>query len=141
MMDEAFWLRMHGGTTHFPIALVLTSMLLDLLGYFWPSEPRRRELHTAGFYLLMVGTLASFGAVLSGLIISKWVILGTGLKARHHLFVWPSFGLMIALAIWRLLVGYEGSRQGFALYLMTMILTSVLIATAGYWGGEMVLGG
>jgi len=140
-MDKSFWLRVHGGTTHFPIALVLTSMVLDLLGYLWPSQQRRRELHSAGFYLLIVGTLSAFGAVLSGLILSKWVVLGTGMKALHHLFVWPSFGLMIALAVWRLRVGNDGSRKGFALYLLVMILTSALIATAGYWGGEMLLGG
>lgn len=139
-MNEEFWLRVHGGTTHFPIALVITSTLLDLLGYVWRSESRKRELHAAGFYLLMVGTLASFGAVLSGLIISKWAILGTGLKALHHLFVWPSFGLMIALSVWRLRVGTGGTRLGFRLYLLGMIITSALIAIAGYWGGEMLLG-
>ena len=131
---------MHGGSTHFPIALVFMSLLSDLAGYAWPGESRRRELHATGFYLIVAGALSSFGAVLSGLVISKWVIVGTGLTAKHHLFAWPAFALMIALATWRLITRREASRRGFAIYLAAMVLTSVLIATAGYWGGEMLIG-
>jgi len=131
---------MHGGITHFPIALVLTSMLFDMLGYVWPAQDRRREFHSVGFYLIVGAAVTSFGAVLSGLVISKWVIMGTGLAAKHRQFVWPAFALMIALAVWRILTGDKASRRGFAVYLATMVLTSALIATAGYWGGEMLVG-
>jgi uncharacterized membrane protein len=131
---------MHGGSTHFPIALVLTSLLFDVLGCVWPSESRRRELYTAGYYLIVLGALSSFGAVLSGLAISKWVLIGTGLTARHHLFVWPSFGMMIALAVWRIAVRNNASHRAHVIYLLAMALTSVLLVTAGYWGGEMLIG-
>jgi len=131
---------MHGGSTHFPIALTLTSMLFDVLGYVWPAQIRRRELHAAGFYLIVLAALSSFGAVLSGLVISHWKIVGTGLTEKHHLFVWPAFTLMIALAVWRILTGNEASRRGFGIYLGAMVLTSALITIAGYWGGEMLIG-
>lgn len=132
---------MHGGSTHFPIALVLTSLLLDFAGCVLPFAHRRRELHAAGFYLIVLAALSSFGAVLSGLVISKWVVMGTGLTAKHHMFVWPSFTLMMALAAWRIVVGMETSRKAFAVYLGAMVMTSALIVMAGYWGGEMVMGG
>jgi len=131
---------MHGGSTHFPIALVLVSLLFDMSGYVWPGEARRRELHTVGFYLILLGALSSFGAVFSGLAISKWTLIGTGLIAKHHLFVWPGVGLMIALAVWRIIVGDNASRRAFAIYLAAMVVASALIATAGYWGGEMLIG-
>ena len=131
---------MHGGSTHFPIALVLASMLFDVLGHVWPEQTRRRELHATGFYLIVLAALSSFGAVLSGLVIAKWKIVGTGLTEKHHLFVWPAFALMIALAVWRVLAGDKASRRGFAVYLAAMALTSVLITLAGYWGGEMLIG-
>lgn len=131
---------MHGASTHFPIALVLTSMFLDLLGHVWPSQDRRHELRSAGFFLIVLAALSSFGAVLSGLVISKWEIAGTGLTAKHHLFVWPAFALMIALAVWRIVVGKKASRRGFSIYLCVMALVSVLISLAGYWGGEMLIG-
>jgi len=131
---------MHGGSTHFPIALVFMSLLSDLAGYAWPGESRRRELHATGFYLIVAGALSSFGAVLSGLVISKWEIVGTGLTAKHHLFVWPGFALMIAVAVWRVVAGREVSRRAFAVYLLAMALASALMAAAGYWGGEMLIG-
>ncbi len=131
---------MHGASTHFPIALVLTSMFLDMLGHVWPAEERRRELRAAAFFLIVLAAVSSFGAVLSGLVISKWKVAGTGLVAKHHLFVWPAFALMIALAAWRIMTGNEASRRGFAIYLWAMALTSALISLAGYWGGEMLIG-
>ena len=84
--------------------------------------------------------LPEFGAVLSGLVISQWKIVGTGLTEKHHLFVWPAFALMIALAVWRILTGNKASRRSLGVYLAAMVLTSVLIAAAGYWGGEMLIG-
>ncbi|MDP9290746.1 MAG: hypothetical protein M3O82_00115 [Verrucomicrobiota bacterium] len=115
-------------------------MFFDMLGCVWPEETRRRELRAVGYYLIILAALSSFGAVLSGLVISKWALIGTGLTAKHHLFVWPSFALMIALSVWRLLVGDRTSRRGFVAYLIAMVFTSVLIAIAGYWGGEMLIG-
>lgn len=139
-MDQAFWIRVHGGSTHFPIALLMAATMFDLFGHVWPSEKRRGEFRSGGFYLIVCAALSSFGAVVSGLIISKWQIAGTGLTAKHHLFVWPAFGLMLALAVWRIIVGNEASRRGFTVYLCGMVLASVLISVAGYWGGEMLIG-
>ncbi|HWB61215.1 MAG TPA: DUF2231 domain-containing protein [Chthoniobacteraceae bacterium] len=140
-MDQAFWNRIHGGSTHFPIALLFVAFFFDVLGCVWPGDGRRGEFRAAGFYLLLLAALSSFGAVLSGLVISKWKIAGAGLMAKHHLFVWPAFALMIALALWRVMVGNEMSRRGFAIYLSTMGVAVALIAIAGYWGGEMLIGG
>jgi hypothetical protein len=111
-----------------------------VLGHVWPVQIRRRELRAAGFYLIVLAALSSFGAVFSGLVISQWKIAGTGLTEKHHLFVWPAFALMIALAVWRILTGNGVSRRGFAIYLAAMAVTSALISMAGYWGGEMLIG-
>ena len=29
-MPSKFWVNMHGGSTHFPVALIIASMLFDL---------------------------------------------------------------------------------------------------------------
>ena len=57
------------------------------------------------------------------------------------LFVWPGFGLLITLAVWRLVVRDRASARGFKIYLAGSMLTAVLISAAGYWGGEMLLNG
>jgi uncharacterized membrane protein len=143
-MDNSLWVKMHGGTTHFPIALVLASIVFDLLGSIVPDNPdksRRAGLRAAGFYSLQLAAVGSFGAVLSGLVISHGQIWGRGNLARHHSFLWPAFGLLIALAVWRLTVGNRASSAFFKIYLAVSIVAGALMATAGYWGGELLLNG
>ena len=130
---------MHGGATHFPIALVTVSAVFDSVGLAVKNESRRQNLHAAGFYSIAVAGLLSFGAILSGLALSKGTVMGTGLMARHHQFVWPAFGLLQVLAVWRLVVGDRARPNTFRLYVAAEITTAVLMATAGYWGGEMLL--
>lgn len=135
---------MHGGMTHFPIALVMASVAFDLAGLIAPESPdtsRRAGLRAAGFYTLIMGALCSFGAVLSGLVISHGEVWGRGNLARHHTFLWPAFGLMIALAVWRLVVGKSASRHAFKVYLAASVITGAVMGTAGYWGGELLLNG
>jgi uncharacterized membrane protein len=138
-MDSLFWSRLHGGATHFPIALVLGAALFDTLGFVVPSA-KGGEFRVMGYWLMILGALGSFGAVFSGLALSKWVIGGTGLVLRHHLFVWPAFALIVALGTWRYLVGRDPSRRALLLYLLTMFACCALIVAAGFFGGELLLG-
>lgn len=133
------WANLHGGSTHFPIALMIASFLFDALAYLG-REPYKRDLYIAGYYTLLLGALASFVGVLSGLIISAWVFFGEGTLAKHHDFVWPAFGLMVGLAVWRIVVKNDASRPAFGVYLLFAALTAGLMAAAGYFGGEL-LGG
>src|ERR1700733_5155839 len=109
-MNDAFWARMHGGATHFPIALLMVSVAFDHAGFWWRNELRCREFHLVGFYSLLIGSVASPGAVLSGLALSKGKLLGAGALAMHHYFVWPAFGLMIGLAVWRFVMRKRGPQ-------------------------------
>jgi hypothetical protein len=88
---------------------------------------------------LLLGTLGAFPAVISGLVLTKWDIAGTGVTLFHHYFVWPSFALLIALSVWRLIVGTNTSKGIFYIYLAVMILSAALVSIAGFWGGEMLL--
>lgn len=135
------WGNLHGGSTHFPIALLPASFLFDALGHVVRADDRRRDLHAAGYYALLLGALASFMAVLSGMIISRWQFAGEGLLAKHHLFVWPAFGLLVALGVWRLIVGVRASRAGMGVYLFATLVTTVLMLASGFYGGELLSGG
>lgn len=140
MMNNSLWARMHGGVTHFPIAMLIASMLFDLIGYGLNREPVSRDLHAASFYALMLGALASFAAVLSGLLLSRFEVFGSGSLGKHHTFLWPAFALLIGLAVWRLIVRDRASRRAFACYLAVSIVATVLMSGAGYWGGELMMG-
>ncbi len=135
---EKLWANLHGGSTHFPIAMMIASFLFDGAAFLWNRDPYKRDLHAAGFYSLLLGAAATFVAVLSGLAISAWQFFGGGTLAKHHDFVWPAFGLMIGLAIWRLIVRHDAVRPAFGVYLIFAALTAVLMGAAGYFGGELL---
>jgi uncharacterized membrane protein len=139
-MHQLFWARMHGGATHFPIALLMVSVGFDHAGFWWPNEARRRELSAAGFYSLLIAAAAAPAAVVSGIALSKGTLMGGGLLALHHWFVWPAFGLLMGLAVWRLVVRERASRIARVGYLAVATLTVGAMMTAGYWGGEMIIG-
>ncbi len=135
-MSSIFWLRLHGGATHFPIAFIFGAAFFDALGFFCSS--RRREFQSIGYWLLVLGALGSFGAVFSGLAVSKWNVIGTGLLLQHHLFVWPVFALIVGLTSWRVAVGGSPSGRAFAIYLSVLAITCALVGAAGFSGGELL---
>src|SRR3954468_19851094 len=140
LMDALFWQRVHGGSTHFPIVLLMASVAFHLAGWRFRDKSLRRGLHSAGFASAIVGVLGGVGAVISGLVMSSGELLGKGYEKSHHLFVWPAFILCVVLVSWRLL------RSGWLLprppgaYLGGMSVAAGLMLGAGYWGGEMLLG-
>ena len=140
-MGKEFWLRLHGGSTHFPIVLLFVSVLFDVLGLYWPDRSARRGLHMAGFCAAFIGVSFTFVAVASGLLISRWRTLGSGSLLRHHIFVWPVFGISIALVVWRLIMRERASSRAFGIYLVGMVAASALVFVAGYFGGELALAG
>jgi uncharacterized membrane protein len=143
-MDNSLWVKMHGGTTHFPIALVMASALFDLAGLMVPEnsdKSRRAGFRAAGFYSLILGGLGALGAVVSGLVISHGELWGRGNLAHHHTFLWPAFGLLTGLAVWRLVVGNQASHRAFRIYLAIARVTAAFMGAAGYWGGELLLKG
>ncbi len=111
---------------------------MDGAGFFLAEKNWGRELLTAGFFAMLLGALGSLAAVASGLVLSKGEMLGHDALRFHHLFVWPAFGLMNALAAWRLVVKTQASRRAFGTYLILAVVASALMAGAGYWGGQMV---
>jgi uncharacterized membrane protein len=135
------WDKLHGATTHFPIALLLFSTLCDFVSVTFKKLPFARGLRLVSFYGLAVAALGSLGAVVSGIALTKGDLWGRGYLGWHHRFVWPAFGLLVALAVWRLVVGCEMSRVGTRVYLILMLLASGFVAAAGYFGGEILLSG
>lgn len=138
-MDPMLWAKVHGAMTHFPFALVLCSTACDVAGFVLGGRPAVRDLHAAGHWTLLAGAAAIVPAVFSGLAMTRGSVLGHGALRWHHLFAWPAFALLLALAVWRLCVGREITRAMFGGYLGLMLLNSALILGAGYWGGEMML--
>jgi uncharacterized membrane protein len=135
------WDKLHGALTHFPIALLLVSTACDFAALGFRKLAFSRGLGTVSFYGLLVAALASVGVVVSGIALTKGEMWGRGDFGWHHRFVWPAFGLLLALAVWRLVVREAMSRTGLCLYLILMLLASGFVAAAGYFGGELLFNG
>lgn len=135
------WDQFHGAMTHFPIALLLFSTASDFASVVLHKLAFARELRRVSYYGLAFAAIASVGAVVSGIALTKGNMWGRGDLGWHHRFIWPAFGLLMALAVWRLIVRDEMSKTGLWLYLILMFVTSGFMAAAGYFGGEMLLGG
>ena len=139
-MNASFWQRIHGGSTHFPIVLVLASVVFDFVAWRSRDGVLRRGLHAVGFGSAVVGTLVGIGAVIAGLIMTRGQILGSGYEKTHHLFVWRAFALCLMLVGWRLFRGGRIPQKVLGMYLAGMSLVAALMAGAGYSGGEMLVG-
>ena len=139
-MNQPCWARMHGSAAHFPIALLMVLVVFYHAGFWWRDEVRRRELKGFGFYSLLIAGAASPVAVISGIALSKGILLGIGILALHHYFIWPAFGLLIGLAVWRLVIRARASRRARGCYLALPSLALVTMMSAGYRGGEMIIG-
>jgi uncharacterized membrane protein len=138
-MDHATWAKLHGASVHFPIALVLCSGALDASGCCFPGVAIRRGLHAAGYWTMVLGAVGTVPAVVSGLVMTRGVLLGHDLLRWHHLFAWPAFALIVGVATWRVLADDFSSRKTALRYLAAVGLCAALVLGAGYWGGEMLL--
>ena len=140
LMDQTFWARLHGGATHFPIALLMVSVIFDLAGLWWRNETRSREFRAFGHYSLLIAAAASPVAVFSGIGLSKGIVWGKGALALHHYFVWPAFGFLIGLAVWRSVARGSESGRARGWYVALASLALLCMLSAGFWGGEMIIG-
>ncbi len=138
MIEPSIWAKLHGASTHFPIALMLVSALCDGVSFFSKDAGRRRNSRSVGTVTMVLGALGSYAAVLTGLVMTKGLIWGHAALLHHHQFVWPAFALMTGLATWRMAARAEPSRKSATIYLVLMILSAALVSGAGYWGGELL---
>jgi uncharacterized membrane protein len=138
-MDPHLWDKIHGAVTHFPIALSLASVALEVAGCMFRGSSAREQLQVSAKLTLWIGALASVPAVASGLVMTHGRVLGHDLIRMHHLFVWPAFALLIASATWRLLAGRHATPRALLGYRLVVVVAAGLTAAAGAYGGEMML--
>ncbi|MDR3404062.1 MAG: cytochrome c [Chthoniobacter sp.] len=141
VIEPSIWSKVHGASTHFPIALMLVSAFCDCAGLYIGNAEQRRTLRSTASITIILGALGSYGAVGTGLIMTKWQGWGHGALLHHHQFVWPAFALMTGLATWRAIKRETIAEKPPTTYLILMLLTAALMGGAGYWGGELVNAG
>lgn len=134
------WLgSFHPQIVHFPVALILVSLLLELIGRVTDLEWWRK----AAFAVLVLGVLGAGVAVLSG--------NEAGEKAEHagvpeaavdahHDAALIAFYLGLGAVLARSLAGRAGAARGAvaAAGLLLHVLAASAVGVAGYRGGKLV---
>lgn len=129
----------HPVIVHFPIALLLTSILSDLLSTFLAGTFFRK----AGLYLLVLGVIGAAAAGVSGEQAREGLGAGAGLPLaidRHASFatgtIWTFIGLLLC-RIYLLTKGRFISSYR-TLYTLASLIAGGLLIMTSYTGGELV---
>jgi len=127
----------HPLIVHFPIALILTALVLDLLAV----SLNKPHLHRIALWNLSLGTLGAGVAVLTGLQAAE--------VAKHSFEIWQVMELHERLGIttlvlglivvaWRLKRRDQLSRRARLLALTLMLIMASTLGMGAYLGGRMV---
>jgi uncharacterized membrane protein len=127
----------HPAIVHFPIALLIAGVLLDLIGYL----KKKPALLLAGWYNLVLAAVTSLGAICSGVIAMALMKLPyKGLIFNHlklAILAAVMMWIMFALRVHR----HENMKTGArVVYYVLASVALVAIAVAGHLGGSFVYG-
>ena len=124
---------LHPAIVHFPIALLITSVVLDALGLLL----RRTSLTQAGFATLIAGGLGAGAAALTGPGEDAKDDAARALLAQHQLFA--ALTVLVSLILIGVRIANARGLHGGAAfgYLGGGVLLIVAITITGYLGGEM----
>ncbi|MEW9699321.1 DUF2231 domain-containing protein [Paenibacillus sp. SI8] len=117
--------------THFPIALLIFSLVFDLLALI----AKKREWHAAGLLSLIVGTLGAIASVITGPEQSRNPLVQT-----HALYAFLTMYAAIVLTIVRLglLIWKKKEIGRNPIYLIGALVAVILVSYTGHVGGKMV---
>jgi uncharacterized membrane protein len=139
-MDNMNELQWHPMMVHFPLALALTGYLCLLFSRLLQRAQMSSSLAACGHWNLILGTLAAF------------LTLGTGLDAAWHLhlygdmqysvsrhMIWAvcTSQLLALLALWRALAN-DAKTLPSGLFLALLFIACGGLVMTGYYGGENV---
>jgi predicted heme/steroid binding protein/uncharacterized membrane protein len=125
----------HPVMVHFPIAFLTASSLFAVLHLFF----KRPTFESTSFYLLLLGSIASPFAIITGLL-TWWV--NYGLKLSHlirrkiELSILLLF-LDVVLIVWRSWSPEAFSQSLPTLYLILVVILTPVVFLLGYYGGQM----
>ena len=132
--------RIHPAIAHFPLALLLMSVLFDALGF----ALRRPSLHVVGFWNLLAGVIGGATAAYSGYVAERSLLgleLPAGLLGSHRQMAFLAVALFALLLVCRLLLRQPASvlsARTAPVYLVVAIVAGTFLASAGRSGNRLV---
>lgn len=128
----------HPMLVHFPIALIMVGFLAEFASLFLKKEVC---LSFAGFWLLILGALATIAVYLTGEFFTGEMTGTAGeIKSTHALFALITVITVLINAIFRIYLKLKKKENGnlkwvsFAIYAVSAIAVSI----TGFYGGTLV---
>lgn len=129
----------HPLIVHFPIALLLTSILADLLALLRPGSVFKE----VAFFLLILGVIGAIVAGMSGDRAAETVSDLPALRGvieQHEDFATGTIWLFLALLLSRLYMVIKGRFVSIfrTVYIVVSLIAGGLLVATGYSGGKLV---
>ena len=135
------WPELHGAVTHFPVAMLLAAFLFDAGALVL----RKREWETVAFWMLAVGVAGAAVAIPTGLLTASMLFPATSALSRvfilHRAAALCATAAAIANLFFRIGRRDDHTPVTRGIILALGAFTALCVATAGYLGGAMALGG
>ena len=130
---------LHPAVIHFPIALTLVALLLDVVA----RHRRARPLESGGVLLMALAALGGIAATLTGQAAEEEAVVPRAAKAlldRHEDLGEIAMWVLIAVALVRVALAWRGAFRGVLAwaYLVLALGAAALVGYQGYLGGELV---
>ena len=127
----------HAIAAHFPIALLVVSAFLTVVGRF----SIKADLQLTTWVLLLLGTIGSVVASVTG-IISHFPYEETdlhGVIETHQNWSFVVTGFFIALTVWRWISMRKGGDAGESYIYLALVLAGIVgLTLSGITGGDLV---
>jgi uncharacterized membrane protein len=127
----------HPFIVHFPIALLLVALLLEVIALLW----RNPEFSRAGWWNQIAGTLGLALAVASGLLGRTTVRIAEDARElfeRHEQIAFAATALFAVLLFWRIASRGQIPLRPPWLFLLCFAAGVALLLTGAFYGGEIV---
>lgn len=128
----------HPMLVHFPIALLIVGFIFDIIGIFFKKE---KCLSKTGLYLMILGTVGSIAAYLTGEYFTKELIGIAGeLKEKHEIFAKITMFTMLivtTLRIWIIVLKKTNNLWQWII-LFLYFLGTIAVGYTGFLGGKLV---
>jgi len=139
-MDSSFLAEIHPKVVHFPVALLTTYSLLEIVGIVFKKE----FISKSALLILSLGVVTAFFAVLTGNQASAdfifWTDDSSALLGEHQTYATYLLWLSVLVCGFRIFVVLKKKFLGITKYLfiLSALMIVFLIYQTGIHGGDLV---
>ncbi len=130
-------LPLHPILVHFPIALLITSVLFDAAGVIL----KREALREGALWLLILGLVGGIAAAGAGLYAEEAAEkagIAESLIERHETLAFVTLAIFGTLLGYRLFLRNQLAQVTLAVYLIGAVVGIGTLSATGYFGGHLV---